>query len=99
MADRKRPKSASRSDPLSPRKRSVLRVIALVSPLLLLAVIELSLRLCGFGGYAPMFRKLGPVPGGNLVLAVQGGAESWFFGTSDRAGTSEQYKFVDPKTT
>jgi lysophospholipase L1-like esterase len=71
----------------------------LVSPLVLVAVIELSLRLCGFGGYAPMFRRLGPVPGGNLVLAAQGGAESWFLGNSERAGTSEQYTFVDPKPT
>jgi lysophospholipase L1-like esterase len=46
-----------------------------------------------------MFRKLGPVTGGNLVLAEQGGAESWFFGNSARAGTSEQYTFVAPKPT
>ena len=46
-----------------------------------------------------MFRKLGPVPGGNLVVAEQGGAASWFFANSDRSGTSEQYTFVDPKPT
>jgi len=46
-----------------------------------------------------MFRKLGPVPGGTLVLARQGGAASWFYGVLDRAGTSEQYTFVDPKPT
>jgi lysophospholipase L1-like esterase len=76
-----------------------MKLVALGSPFLLLAVIELLLRLFGSGGYAPMFRKLGPVPGGNLILAVQGGAESWFFGNSERAGTSEQYAFVDPKPT
>jgi hypothetical protein len=46
-----------------------------------------------------MFRKLGPVTGGSLVQAEQGRAEFWFFANSDRAGTSEQYTFVDPKPT
>lgn len=76
-----------------------MRLMALVLPFLILAAAEFSLRLCGFGGYAPMFRKLGPVPGGNLVIAAQGGAESWFSGYTERAGTSEQYAFVDPKPT
>src|SRR5512141_649067 len=82
MVERRKPKASFRPAPLSPRKRFVLRFIALALPILLLAAVELSLRLFGFGGYAPMFRKLGPVPGGNLVLAAQGGAESWFFGNS-----------------
>jgi tetratricopeptide (TPR) repeat protein len=84
---------------LSTRKLLAFRLIAVLLPILLVAAIELSLRLYGFGGYAPMFRKLGPVKGGNLVVAEQGGAQSWFFANSDRAGTSEQYTFVDPKPT
>src|SRR5690349_7737952 len=81
----------------SRRKRVIFAFVAALLPLLLLGVVELALRLFGLGGYAPMFRKLGPVPGGNLVLAEQGGAASWFFANPDRAGTSEQYTFVDPK--
>jgi len=84
---------------LSRRKRFIFASVAALLPLLLVAVVELALRFCGLGGYAPMFRKLGPVPGGSLVLAAQGGAASWFFANSGRAGTSEQYTFVDPKPT
>ena len=99
MADKRRQQAHSRPAPLSTRKRFAFRLIAVLLPILLIAAVELSLRLCGFGGYAPMFRKLGPVPGGNLRVAEQGGAASWFFANSDRAGTSEQYTFVDPKPT
>jgi len=84
---------------LSARKRFAFGLLASLLPLLLVGMIELALRFCGLGGYTPMFRKLGPVPGGNLVLAAQGGAASWFFANPDRAGTSEQYTFVDPKPT
>jgi tetratricopeptide (TPR) repeat protein len=100
MAERKRQKVKSKTAaPLSRRKRFVFAFVACLLPILLFTAIELSLRLFGLGGYAPMFRKLGPVPGGNLVLAAQGGAESWFIGNSERTGTSEQYTFVDPKPT
>ncbi len=99
MANRKRQKAEPKPVLLSSRKRFALRVAAALLPIFLVLGMEGVLRLWGFGGYPPMFRKLGPVPGGNLVQAVQGGAESWFFGTSERAGTSEQYTFVDPKPT
>jgi lysophospholipase L1-like esterase len=100
MARRKNPKPAlTRPSPpaLTARKRLVFGFIASLLPVLVAILIELALRTLGFGGYAPMFRKLGPVPGGNLILAAQGGAESWFFANPGRAGTSEQYTFVDPK--
>jgi lysophospholipase L1-like esterase len=101
MAHRKQQKApvSVNPPPLSTRKRVAFRLLASLLPLLLVGLIELALRFCGLGGYAPMFRKLGPVPGGNLVLAEQGGASSWFFANPDRAGTSEQYTFVDPKPT
>ena len=99
MADRSRQKARLRATPLSTRKILAFRFIALLLPILLVTAFELVLRLCGFGGYAPMFRKLGPIRGGNLVVAEQGGARSWFFANADRAGTSEQYTFVDPKPT
>jgi lysophospholipase L1-like esterase len=85
--------------PLSARKRLLFGLIASLLPIAALCLVELCLRFCGLGGYEPMFRKLGPVPGGNLVLAEQGGAASWFFANPGRAGTSEQYTFVDPKPT
>lgn len=44
-----------------------------------------------------MLQRAGPVEGGTLVVADQGGAASWFFATPTRAGGSEQYAFLDPK--
>lgn len=70
----------------------------LLSPVALLLLIELALRLCGFGGYAPFFHKVGPVPGGTLVVTEQAGADSWFF-NSGLAGDTTQYSFLDPKPT
>ena len=67
-------------------------------PLALLLLIELALRLCGFGGYAPFFHKVGPVPGGTLIVTDQAGADSWFF-NSGMAGDTTQYAFLDPKPT
>jgi lysophospholipase L1-like esterase len=99
MAQRKQQKAPPSPPALSKRKRLVFGLVAALLPLLLVGLVELTLRFCGLGGYAPMFRKLGPVPGGNLILAEQGGASSWFFANPDRAGTSEQYTFVDPKPT
>jgi len=84
---------------LSRKKRFTFGLIASLFPILVLGLAELSLRFFGFGGYSPMFRTLGPVPGGNLVMAAQGGAASWFFANPGRAGTSEQYTFIDPKPT
>src|SRR3984957_7303681 len=70
----------------------------LSSPVALLLLIELMLRLCGFGGYAPFFHKVGPVPGGTLVVTEQAGADSWFF-NSGMAGDTTQYSFLHPKPT
>jgi tetratricopeptide (TPR) repeat protein len=83
---------------ISRTKRILFRVFLLSSPVALLLLIELVLRLCGFGGYAPFFHKVGPVPGGTLVVTEQAGADSWFF-NSGMAGDTAQYSFLDPKPT
>jgi tetratricopeptide (TPR) repeat protein len=80
------------------RKRILFRTLALLLPVALLLLIELALRLCGFGGYAPFFHKVGPIPGGTLVVTDQAGANSWFFNSS-MAGDTTQYSFLDPKPT
>jgi hypothetical protein len=64
----------------------------------LLLSIELVLRLCGLGGYAPFFHTVGQVAGGTLVITDQAGARSWFFNSSN-AGETTQYAFLDPKPT
>jgi tetratricopeptide (TPR) repeat protein len=83
---------------ISRRKRILFRTIALLLSVALLLLIELALRLCGLGGYAPFFHKVGPVPGGTLVVTDQAGANSWFF-NSGEAGDTTQYAFLDPKPT
>ncbi len=79
-------------------KRILFRTFALLLPVALLLLIELTLRLSGFGGYAPFFHKVGPVPGGMLIVTDQAGADSWFF-NSGMAGDTTQYSFLDPKPT
>ena len=83
---------------ISRPKRILFRTLLLLLPVALLLLIELALRLCGFGGYAPFFHKVGPVPGGTLVVTDQAGADSWFF-NSGMAGDTTQYSFLDPKPT
>jgi tetratricopeptide (TPR) repeat protein len=78
--------------------RSLFRTVALLLPVAILLLMELVLRLCGFGGYAPFFHKVGPVPGGTLFVTEQAGADSWFF-NSGMAGETTQYFFLDPKPT
>jgi lysophospholipase L1-like esterase len=75
------------------------RIVALLLPVLLIGSIEGMFRLKGFGGYPLLLRRVGPVEGGELVLADQSGAIPWFFANSDRPGYNDQYTFVTPKPT
>jgi tetratricopeptide (TPR) repeat protein len=84
---------------LSPGKRFVFRLVALALPVLVFGLAELGLRLAGYGGYPPMLQKVGPVPGGSLVIADQAGASSWFFASPNLTGRNEQCAFLDPKPT
>src|SRR4051812_25745199 len=81
----------------SRRKRMAFRLISLLLPVLLLGLIEGILRLCGFGGYAPIFRKVGKTDAGNLVITDPAGAATYFFANRDRPGFNEQYSFYEPK--
>jgi tetratricopeptide (TPR) repeat protein len=83
---------------LSTRKRILFRAILLFSSLVLLAVVELALRLFGFGGYPPIFRKVGQTGHGELIITDQAGAVSFFFANRERPGYNDQYSFYQPKT-
>ena len=82
---------------MSPQKRFVFTIVLVLLPFLLLGSLEGVLRLLGWGGFRPMFHPAGPVEGGTLTVADQGGADSWFFANPDRPGYNEQYTFVEPK--
>jgi len=102
MRQRNKPKkSAAGPSPIGirPGVRRCFRVLALVLPLLLLGSVEGFFRLGGYGGYPPLLRRVGPVEGGELVLADQSGAIPWFFANPDRPGYNDQYTFVTPKPT
>lgn len=81
------------------RKRLLFGGILLASPLFLLLACEGVLRLFGFGGYDPVFRKAGDVASGSLFITDQAGAISYFFANRSRPGYNDQYQFVQPKPT
>lgn len=80
------------------KQRILFRAVTLVSPVALLLLVELGLRVSGLGGNAPFFHKVGPISGGTLIVTEQAGADSWFF-NSGQSGDMTQYSFLDPKPT
>ena len=82
---------------LTRRKKLFFGGVLLALPVGLLLAVEGILRLAGQGGYAPLLRKAGEVPGGSLVISDQAGAISYFFANQSRPGYTEQYNFLDPK--
>ncbi len=82
---------------VSPTHRRWFILLSLAAPLLLLGLAELGCRLAGFGGYAPILRRVGEVDGRQLVISDQAGAVTWFFANPDRPGYNDQYSFLDPK--
>lgn len=73
-------------------------VITLSVPLVALALLEVGLRLAGFGGYPDFFRATGEVaPGQTLVITVPDATRPYFFADPERAGYAEESEFVMPK--
>lgn len=83
---------------ISKRRRRLFIAASLLFPLILLAVIEAVLRLAGFGGYPPTFRRVGTLSdGASLVIADNPGPASYFFANRSRPGTLHQSALVMPK--
>ena len=80
-------------------KAFVFWTLLFLLPVILVALLEGGLRLGGFGGYAPVFRRVGRTPHGELVITDQAGAASYFFANRDRPGYNDQYSFYEPKGT
>lgn len=85
------------SQGLSRRKVWLFRAICLALPVLLLLLCELALRLAGFGGYPPVFKRVGKTAQGELVITDQAAAASYFFANRERPGYNDQYGFYEPK--
>ncbi len=81
------------------RRRLLLRaLLSVVAAALILLVLEGVLRLCGFGGYPPTFRRVGTLADGStLVVTDNAGPASYFFANRSRPGTLNQCALVMPK--
>ena len=84
--------------PLSMWKKLLFTVITMSIPLVLLAIVELGLRLFGWGGYPPFFRMVGEVaPNQQLWMVEPAASTPYFFANPTRPGYAEQSSFVMPK--
>ncbi|NBX25143.1 MAG: tetratricopeptide repeat protein [Planctomycetes bacterium] len=89
---------AAPATPLPRWKRVVFTLVTLSLPLLLLGVVEVVLRLFGWGGYPPFIREVGPLPGGGALCLVEYGAfKPYFFANPTRPGYTEARTFAMPK--
>ena len=84
-------------DKLPPARRRLFIVVSMLIPLLIMAVIEVLLRLSGFGGYEPLMKKMEDTSQGRLVVSQQAGTRDFFFANLARPGFSGQYAFHSPK--
>lgn len=85
--------------PISRSRRIVFLSLCVLSPVALLAAIELLLRLYGLGGLPPLFRPVTKTPAGTLMIADVSKARSYFFANPDRPGYNDVYTFMMPKPT
>ena len=84
--------------PLSPAKRRLFIAITIALPFLILAAVELILRLFGWGGYPAWIREAGTLPSGaNLCIVEPAAAKPYFFANPTRPGYAEQTNFLMPK--
>ena len=92
---RRTPRPARRRLPLW--KRALFIGVTLSLPLAAVGLVELSLRLAGFGGYPPVFKPVGTVGDRALVITENEGASSFFYATRSRPGSLMQEAFLSPK--
>ena len=82
-----------------PMKKRIFRLLCLALPLLLLLGAEWACRLAGFGGYPPVFRRIGDTPKGALYITDTTGPAAYFPFLADHISPNDQYAFFMPKPT
>ena len=83
---------------ITPARRRVFILITIALPFIALAVVEIALRLFGFGGYPPFIRSVGTLPQGEQLCIVEPAASKpYFFANPTRPGYAEQSSFIMPK--
>ncbi len=86
------------STPLPRWKRALFLAITLAIPLVALGVVEIALRLFGWGGYPPFIRAVGEVePGSTLCMIEPDASRPYFFANPTRPGYADQSSFRMPK--
>jgi len=86
--------------PLTSGKRFAFIIAAIALPVIVLIVLEISLRLLtDLGGYPPLLKHVIDTEKGSLYVVDQQRARSYFFANRDRPGYNSQYSFYLPKPT
>jgi tetratricopeptide (TPR) repeat protein len=99
-AEQTQPASSAEQEtkaPISLRRRRLFIAFCLVLPFILVLTAEGVLRLCGFGGYPPVIKRIADVEGGTLYTTYVPGAASYFDTRKTIPGSIAQTAFVDPK--
>lgn len=78
-------------------RRTLFILICLLAPVLLLALLEGSFRLGGYGGYPPTIVEVGPRDEGVVCITDTPGPASYFFANRDKPGSINTYTFLKPK--
>ena len=93
------PTTTSTTTPtITPARRRVFILITIALPFIALAVVEIALRLFGFGGYPSFIRSVGTLPLGEQLCIVEPAASKpYFFANPTRPGYAEQSSFIMPK--
>lgn len=82
---------------MTARKRVVFALLAFLIPIILLAGLEVVLRLSGFGGYPPTILELGPTTEGTVCITDRAGPASYFFANRSKQGAINTFSFLKPK--
>ena len=93
------PEAGSRSPRFSAwQRRAILLLFSLFLSLIVLGLLEGSLRLAGYGGYGSTFVKAGKLPdGSSLFFTDHAGPASYFFANRSRAGSLDRDALLMPK--
>ncbi len=92
------PPSDQTAAPLPAWKRVLFLAITVSLPLVALLVLEVALRLFGWGGYPDFFRQVNRLPSGETLCLVEHGSfKPYFFANPTRPGYTESATFVMPK--
>jgi tetratricopeptide (TPR) repeat protein len=83
---------------ISPAKRRLFLAITMALPLVGLLLVEVILRIFGWGGYPAWIREAGKLPSGESVCFVEpAAAEPYFFANPARIGYPDQTDLLMPK--